>query len=83
MKNKVLVELYIPAIDKVYNVYLPANRKIGNIITLINKALLDFTNGNYGNSKYNFFYNSLGDKYPVNVLLKDTDIRNGSRVVLF
>ena len=37
MKNKVLVELYVPTIDEIYNLYLPVNRKIGNIIALLNK----------------------------------------------
>ena len=41
MKNKVLVEIEVPEIDENYSVYLPANKKMGNIIILLNKAIND------------------------------------------
>ena len=31
MNNKVLVNLYIPFLEKKYEVFLPANKKIGEI----------------------------------------------------
>ena len=37
MKNKVLVELVVPTIETSFDVYLPINKRIGNIITLLNK----------------------------------------------
>ena len=33
--DKVLVSIYVPSIEQEYNVYLPINKKIGNIIYLI------------------------------------------------
>lgn len=83
MKNKVLVELVVPDIDEVYNVYLPVNRRIGNIIELLCKAIDELTNGVYSeNSKINLYNSSTGEKYSLNSLLRETDIRNGSRIVL-
>ena len=32
MKNKVLIELIVPEIDEKYNLYIPINKRIGNII---------------------------------------------------
>lgn len=83
MKNKVLVELIVPEIDEIFNVYLPVNRRVGNVIELLNKSLLDLTNGVYGNSNRNFLYNQQGEKYPLNSLIRETDIRNGTSIVLF
>ena len=37
MKNKVLVELVVPTIESTFDIYLPINKRIGNIITLLNK----------------------------------------------
>jgi hypothetical protein len=83
VKNKVLVELSVPEIDEVYNLYLPVNRKIGNIIVLLNKSLFEFTNGAYKESSQRFLYNKkTGERYSVNSLLRETDIRNGSSIVL-
>ena len=47
MKNKVLVDLIVPEIDEEYSVYLPINKKIGNIIILLNKAIYELTNGDF------------------------------------
>lgn len=83
MKNKVLVELYVPTIDEIYNLYLPVNRKIGNIIALINKSLSEITNGEFVGSEYTMLYNrNTGEMYEVNVFLRETNIRNGSSIVL-
>jgi hypothetical protein len=83
MKNKVLVELSVPDIDEVFNLYLPVNRKIGNIIELINRFLFEATNGSYNGNTNNFLYNKkTGERYSINSLLRETDIRNGSSIVL-
>lgn len=83
MKNKVLVELFVPTIDEIYNLYLPVNRKIGNIIALINKSLSEITNGEFIGNEQTMLYNrSTGEMYTANVFLRDTNIRNGSSLVL-
>ena len=32
MKNKVLTEIYVPQLDEEYDIYLPLNKNIANII---------------------------------------------------
>ena len=84
MKDKVLVKLVVPDIEETYDIFLPCNRKIGSIIKLINKAIPELSNDLYKESTKNFLYNDeTGNKYDLNVILKDSDIRNGSRIVLF
>ncbi len=84
MKNKVLVSLTIPEIDQKYDVYLPINKKIGNIINLLNKAVSELTNGEYALSNCNQLYNVFTkEKYQSDVLLANTDIRNGTSLILF
>ena len=83
MKNKVLVSLSIPEIDKSYDVYLPINKKVGNIINLLNKAINELTDGELLLSNGNSLYNVVKkEKYSSNELLANTNIRNGSSLVL-
>ena len=83
MKNKILVEVKVPEIDETYSVYLPINKKMGNIIVLLNKAISEMSNGNFKLSNYNTLYNaSTGNDYQVDVLLSDTDIRTGTKLIL-
>ncbi len=82
-KNKVLVELIVPSIDERYNVYFPINRRIGNVICLTNKLLFEETNGLYvGSNSTVFCDGETGDVYNMNSLVRETNIRNGSRVIM-
>ena len=47
MKNKILIELVVPDIDEIYNVYIPINKRIGNIIILLAKAVSEFNLGEF------------------------------------
>ena len=83
MKNKVLVELIVPEIEESYDIYIPINKKIGSIINLLSKAIFELSDGEYINNNRSFLYNSdTGEKYDINVIVKDTNIRNGTKIVL-
>lgn len=51
MKNKVLVELVVPTIESSFDIYLPINKRIGNIITLLNKIVSEYSEGCYEEMK--------------------------------
>ncbi len=83
MKNKVLVCIGIPEINKKYDVYLPVNKKIGNIIELLNKAINELTDNEFIISNQCLLYNVVTkEKYTSDVLLINTNIRNGSHLIL-
>ncbi len=83
MKNKVLAEIYIPALDEEFDIYLPLNKNIANIIELIGKSICDIKR--IDNIEYNTFslYNrETCLKYPPDKLIRETNIRNGFRLIL-
>ena len=83
MKNKVLVELVVPTLESSFDVYLPINKRIGNIITLLNKTVSEFSEGCYeGNEKTALYNRDTSEKYDVNALLYNTNIRNGTTLIL-
>lgn len=83
IKNKVLVKLIVPEIDQSFYIYFPINKKIGNIINLLNKNISEITNGELEESNSNSLYNiETNEKYQSDVLLINTSIRNGSKLVL-
>lgn len=83
MNNKVLVKLIVPEIDKTYDLYLPINKKIGNIINLLNETISELSGGELPISKSNSLYNvDTKEKYNSDILLANTTIRNGTRLVL-
>lgn len=83
MKNKVLVELVVPTIEETYNIFLPINRKVGNVIVLVSKAVNELSGGYFVATDTNALYNGdTGKIYEIDTLIRNTDIRNGSRIIL-
>lgn len=83
MKNKLLVELIVPEIDEKYNLYIPINKKVGNVIGLLIRAVKDMSNGLYEGTTKTALYDSItGEKYAFNVLIRETNIRNGATLIL-
>ena len=83
MKNKFLIELVVPDIDEKFNLFIPINKRIGNIIVLLNKSVCEITNGAYIGSEKNCLYSkTTGKKYEINDLVRNTDIRHGSSLIL-
>ena len=83
MKNKILIELIVPEIDMKYNLYTPINKKVGNVIVLLNKAVRELSDGLYeGNDKTSLYDRKTGEKYSINSLIRQTNVRNGSSLIL-
>lgn len=82
-KNKILIELEIPLIEFKYDLFIPINKKVGTIKTLIEEALVDLTDGAYiPKEESNLYSKTTGIIYDVNKTVRDTDLRNGSGVIL-
>lgn len=83
MKNKVIIKLIVPTIDETYDIYIPVNKKIGNVTTLLIKAIFELSNGIYHLSPNSTLYNQEDAKaYQSDELVINTNIRNGSRLIL-
>ena len=83
MKNKYLVELRVPEIEEVYSVYLPVQKKVGTVILLLTKAIHELSRETYPLTYQNSLYDAeTGEKYDINQLVKDSNIDNGSKLIL-
>lgn len=84
MNDKVNVKIIVPEINEEYDVFLPINKKIGMIISLLVKAIRELNNNSLPQLPYYKLYNvDTMQVYDWNLLLYNTDIRNGTRLVLF
>ena len=82
-KNKILIELDIPLIEKSYDLYIPINKKIGTIKKLLEESLIELTDNAYViKESTNFYSKETGQIYDVNKSVRETDLKNGSRIIL-
>ena len=70
-------------IEKTYDLYIPVNKKVGTIKRLIEEAVQEITDNEYEPSEStNFYSKETGMIYDVNHTVRDTDLKNGSRIIL-
>lgn len=83
MNNKILVELVVPVLEEKYDVYIPVNKKIGNVIILLSRVVSELSLGYFQANDNNCLYSGdTGERYDIDVLVRDTAIRNGSKIIL-
>ncbi|MBQ4571062.1 MAG: hypothetical protein IJB21_05165 [Bacilli bacterium] len=78
-ENKILVNIYILSLSRNYEMFIPVNEKVGHIANLLNNVMSDCFDSN----KVILILNvDNGKCYKNNELVRDTDIVNGTKLVL-
>ena len=66
-----------------YDLYIPVNKRIHVIIDLIKKSLFELSEGKFNiNKNYDLYNYENGDMYNHNDLVRDTDLRNDSKIII-
>lgn len=77
--NKVLINLYVLSLGKNYELFLPVNEKIGNVSKLLNTTLFNSINPD---KNYILINIDNGMVYKNNDIIRNTDIRNGTKLMM-
>lgn len=81
MNNKILINLYVPTVEKEYTVFIPVGKTIGAIKTYICDIVSELSEQELINKMYLYDKESK-HKYDDEQLLKDTEIKNGTKLIL-
>ena len=78
--NKILVSVVIPILEKEYEIFIPKNRRVSNVIKMIIKGVSD---ENYMPKYFPKLYNKeTGKIYGYDQIIQDTDIENATKLIL-
>lgn len=81
--DKILIKLYIPSIEERYDVKIPLNKKVSDVILLLIKAIDEFCGGAYKPEEMPCLYNLLTEEViDVNARVRDANIKNGMQLLL-
>ena len=81
--NKVLAKLYIPQMELEYDVWITFNRRIYTVINLIVKGINELTDGEYKPTRMPILYDKKSAMpYDINFTVGETNIRNGTEIIL-
>ena len=82
--NKFLITVIIQTAEMEFDVYVPNCRKIGTIKKFILNAISDLTDKLYDRpfESVRFIDRNTAVEYDNNMLLKDTEIKNGTKIII-
>ena len=83
MNDKIIVKIIVPELDSTYDVFLPPNEIIWKISKMITKIVFDLSEIKVNlRSNYILINKNSGKIYNNNEIIIDTDIRNGTELIL-
>lgn len=82
MNFRVYVTLEIPILDKKYELLVPIDRRIHDLIYLLKKNIPELSQNYYKDRNPNLFNKSSGELYDMNLIIKNSNIKTGTRLLL-
>jgi len=81
--DKVLVEIYIPALDVSFDVFVPLQSQMSEVLELIKKAATEMSDGRFIADKNTAIcHREDGTIININLSVFELEIRNGSKLML-
>ena len=83
MNNKVLVEIFVPATREKYDVYIPLESRMSEVLKMVSNALTDLSEGKFIADQETILCDSdTGIIFNVNMEVAELGIKTGSRLML-
>ena len=83
MEYKVLIKLYVPEIEQKFDMYIPVNKSVGQVLTLLNKAVNSESSDTYPiKESLRLMNKRTSEVYDQTKLIRETDIKNGTELVI-
>ena len=82
MDFRVYVTLEVPILDTSYELLVPIDRRIHDLIEVLRNNIKELKENYYKDKIKNIFNKSNGTLYDMNLLIKDSDIKTGTRLIL-
>lgn len=84
MKYKVICEISLPQFEYTFDINIPYNKTVYYVCKMLDQIIQENMNGTYQpNDSTNLINMRTGQIYDMNMLISDTDIRNGTRLTYY
>lgn len=81
--EKVLVEVFVPAIDSTYDTFIPRTSSMAEVLELLKKAVTDLSDGRFAaTDETAVCYRESGAIININMSVYELGIQNGSKLML-
>lgn len=81
--DKVLVEVYVPVIERTFDFFIPLQSQMSEVVELMKKGIVDLTDGVFiCDEKSCICHRDSGAIININKSVLELGIKNGSRLML-
>lgn len=81
--EKVLVEVFLPASNQSYDIFIPQTIQMGEVVQLVSKSLSELSGGKYKTDPTAILCDrKTGKVFNINASVYELQIKNGSELVL-
>lgn len=81
--NKILVEIFLPAANMSFDVYIPLESQMSEVLTLVSSLLSDLSDGKYKATNDAVLCDATtGIIFNINMAIAELGIKNGSKLML-
>lgn len=83
MNSKIIIKVYVPSLNNSYDIFITINLTISEITQLVVNSITEMTNGDFSpNNQLRLYLKDTGEIIEYNKIVKETSLRNGSKVIL-
>ncbi len=81
--DKVLVEIFVPVLDRSFDMFIPRTSSMAQVLELVKKAVKEMSDGRFiANENTAICYRENGTIININLSVYELEIRNGSKLML-
>lgn len=81
--DKILVEIYVPLLDRSFDMFIPPASSMCDVLELIKKAVTEMSDGRFiANKNTTLCHREDGTIISINLSVYELEIRNGSKLML-
>ena len=82
MDFRVYITLDVPILDEKYELLVPIDRRIHDLVDILRENIKELKTNYYKDKIPNVFNKSSGELYDMNLIIKDSNIKTGTRLIL-
>ncbi len=82
MNFRVYIMLEVPILDKKYELLVPIDRRIHDLIDTLTVNVPELRENYYRDKKPHLYNKTSGELYDMNLIIKNSNIKTGTRLLL-
>ena len=80
--NKYLVNIYIPLLEEKFDVMIASSKRVKDVIYYVSSIVSNLTDNEFKVKNYSLINRLTGNVYDSSLLIADTDIANGTELII-